>query len=392
MLDTKASVCIVAVGYNRPWAMARLLNSLARANYEGNTVDLKISIDRGTRQQEIIAIAESFVWEYGNKEIRAFPERQGLRSHILQCGDYVYGYDAVVVLEDDVTVSESFYTYVKQSTAFYRSDPKIAGISLYKHHINICADRFFEPEYNGFDTYLMQFAQSWGECWTKDMWSKFRQWYAQNETVVFAEDSSLLKHIPNKMLLWGNQSWMKYFMAYVLQQDLYFVYPYHALSTNHAEIGQHNSVTSGGYQVAMATGFQKYRFPDFEEAVKYDIFFERMAYPVSGYGDKQVALDLYGNKKAFEGFDVLISSAARPYKVLETWKLKYRPQEVNCRYPEPGVGLFVYDLHQPAQAPKALSVNIRTRYDTRVMSIRNLLMRGLENAWSAAAIRIKKIF
>lgn len=390
MLDTKASVCIVAVGYNRPGAMERLLRSLARANYDGDTVDLKISLDRGARQQEIVAVAEAFEWKYGSKEIRAFPERQGLRSHILQCGDYVADYDAIVVLEDDITVSDGFYSYVKQSVAFYGNDPKIAGISLYKHHINVGVGHFFEPEFNGFDAFLMQFAQSWGECWTKDMWNKFRQWYAENEKTVFAEDSELLKRIPNNILSWGNQSWMKYFMAYIADRDLYFVYPYHALSTNHAEIGQHNSVVSGDYQLAMATGCKDYRFPSFNDAVKYDIFFERIGCELDKYAGKKVALDLYGNKKNFDGFDILVSSASREYEVLETWKLKYRPQEVNCRYPEVGEGLFVYDLHQPSKAPKALSANIRTRYDTRAISMRKILKLGLTGVWNMVVSKLKK--
>ena len=35
----KADICVIAVGYNRPDAMARLLNSISQADFENDTVD-----------------------------------------------------------------------------------------------------------------------------------------------------------------------------------------------------------------------------------------------------------------------------------------------------------------------------------------------------------------
>ena len=60
----KADICIIAVGYNRPEAMFRLLSSLSVANYAEDNVDLLISIDCGERQAEIIDIAEEFLWAH----------------------------------------------------------------------------------------------------------------------------------------------------------------------------------------------------------------------------------------------------------------------------------------------------------------------------------------
>ena len=77
---------IVAVGYNRPDSMETLLNSINLAENIENNVDIVISIDKGERQGEIVDVSEKFKWKYGEKIIRAFPERQGLRNHIIQCG------------------------------------------------------------------------------------------------------------------------------------------------------------------------------------------------------------------------------------------------------------------------------------------------------------------
>ena len=136
MATDASRFCIVTVGYNRPDAMMRLLHSLLEADYLGDKVDLVVSLDKGERQAEIVEKAESFVWPFGNKTIRAFSERQGLRKHVIQCGDYALAYDAVIVLEDDITVSKGFYAYARQAAAFYGKDPRIGGISLYKHHVN----------------------------------------------------------------------------------------------------------------------------------------------------------------------------------------------------------------------------------------------------------------
>ena len=390
MENNTSRICIVTVGYNRPDAMARLLNSLLEADYLGDSVDLVISLDKGARQAEIVAKADEFMWPYGNKTVRAFPERQGLRKHIVQCGDFALEYDAVIILEDDITVSKGFYTYAKQAGEFYGDDLRIGGISLYKHHVNVGVDHFFEPEFNGYDAFLMQFAQSWGQCWTTRMWRDFRDWYEINADKIFTSPYFQADRIPDNILHWGSQSWMKYYMEYIVERDLYYVYPYHALTTNHSEVGQHNNAASADWQIETTDAVFDYRFPTFDQAVKYDIFFERIGFSVKGYEDKKVVLDLYGNKKTFEGGDVLITSKPRPYQQIATWKLKYRPHEKNCTYPEEGDGLYVYDLHsQLEKAPDKADNRIRTRYDVRAIPWNQLIKLGASEFKDKASRKVK---
>ena len=54
------TIALVAVGYNRPDSIEQLLQSLLRAEYENDRVDLVISLDKGQRQQEIVSVAEEF--------------------------------------------------------------------------------------------------------------------------------------------------------------------------------------------------------------------------------------------------------------------------------------------------------------------------------------------
>ena len=217
-----SSIAIIAAGYNRPDSLERLLGSLLRADYVGDQVDLVISLDKGRRQQEVINAAEKICWPYGEKKLRIFSERQGLRAHIIQCGDLTEQYDAVVVLEDDLIVAQHFYSYVKQTISRYADDYKIAGISLYRHQIHPGVNRPFEPANNGYDIYLQQFAMSWGQCWTKKMWERFKKWYVVN----VEEDLTKGDMLPVYISRWNSQSWLKYFMRYIVEKDKYFVYPY----------------------------------------------------------------------------------------------------------------------------------------------------------------------
>lgn len=78
---------ILTIGYNRANNLLRLLNSINAATFPTDDVDLLISIDNsGTKDVE--NAANSFKWLHGRKKIYTYPERLGLRKHILKCGDF----------------------------------------------------------------------------------------------------------------------------------------------------------------------------------------------------------------------------------------------------------------------------------------------------------------
>ena len=378
---------IVAVGYNRPDSIEQLLHSLLRADYAGDQVDLVVSLDKGQRQQEIVSAAEKIEWPHGEKIIRAFSERQGLRAHIIQCGDLTNKYDAVVVLEDDLMVAPHFYSYVKQAIGRYADDPHIAGISLYKHQTHPGVNRPFEPAHNGFDVYMQQFAMSWGQCWTKAMWRKFRAWYNENEGKDLSEGNILPSYISH----WNKQSWLKYYMRYIVENDKYFIYPYFSLTTNASDAGEHCRIPNNDFQVSMQEGDMEYRFPSFEQAVKYDVFFERVGIEDKVFPEMEgkKLLDLYGNRLNYEGADYLISTKALPYRVVKKAQLRYRPVEMNCLMPSDGEGIYVYDLKKTATAPTA-NIDIVTRYDVRSLHWKKTLHLGWSGFIDAVLNKVQK--
>lgn len=361
-------IAVVAVGYNRPNLMRRLLSSISNADYCGDVVDLVVSIDKGERQAEIVEVANKVVWEYGDKHIRAFSEKQGLCSHILQCGRLAKKYDAVIVLEDDLIVARGFYSYCKQMIEYYDSDGRIAGISLYKHRIAQGVVRPFDEAESTADVFFMQIAQSWGQCWTSRMWSEFERWYESNNGEILSDET-----FPQYVAAW-DRSWLKYNMKYVVDNDKYFVYPHSSLTTNHSDVGEHCEVSSNDYQVPMLEGVKNYRCCPLEDGIKYDIFFERM-----GIEDKifpelkgKKLLDLNGGRKLFGNADYLFSVQALPYRVIKEIRHCYRPLEFNLLNPIEGKGIFVYDLHTKAKPPKRLN-NLILSYDLRCLTWRRAI-------------------
>ncbi|MBO7310305.1 MAG: hypothetical protein J6U86_02795, partial [Clostridia bacterium] len=63
---------IVAVGYNRPNDLKRLLSTIGSAEYDSSDITLVISLDKATNEDEVLAVANEFEWKYGEKIIRPF--------------------------------------------------------------------------------------------------------------------------------------------------------------------------------------------------------------------------------------------------------------------------------------------------------------------------------
>lgn len=339
-------IAIVAIGYNRPESMKRLFSSLSAAEYGEENVTLYISLDKGERQAELIKDAEAFSWTHGKKIIRAFPERQGLKKHVLQCGDLVENHDAVIALEDDITVSPYFYGYAKQAVEFYNDDERVAGISLYKYNFQHYTGRAFEPTFSGFDCFFMRVASSWGQCWTKNQWRAFRAWQSEHDEKLFSTPL-----VPKQVFSWNEGSWLKYYMYYVVFKKKYFVFPYFSLSTCHSDEGAHTEKGEphDKHQTSMCFGDMRYRFPMVGEGVLYDAFFERELEtpPAQIKSGKTYVMDLYGAKENISDYDYAFSSKLLDYKIISSFGYSLRPIESNVLFSSEGNDIFLYDMRSP---------------------------------------------
>ena len=332
----KIAICIVS--YNRPDSVKRVLSSIERGFYNEDKVDLFISIDY-SGDNAVQKVAEKFEWNHGDKCIISHKENLGLRRHILSCGDLVYDYDGLIVLEDDVFVAPSFYLYAKATIDKYRLDDRIAGISLYSFHLNYHNWLPFIPLSSDSDVYLMQNAQSWGQVWMPRQWKSFKEWYEQN-----SDDFPLMPHLPRSICSW-KKSWLKYHTRYCIETNKYFIYPYISLSTCFSDTGEHTQFSSTLIQVPLCSP-EKRTFV-LNPTVCYDAFFENLGLlKVLGLKSKEVCIDLYGEKMNRTQCRYWLTPKIHNFKIIETYGLQMKPIELNVMTSIPGNTIFLYDTNE----------------------------------------------
>ena len=364
------SFAIVLVCYNRLDGLKRLLSSLENVNFDGrHDIELIFSIDNsGTTI--VKDYADQYEWPYGHKTVRAFPERQGLKKHILQCGDFTQAYDVVVVLEDDIFVSDSMYHFAYQAADYYWTDERIAGISLYSFQKNWLKWLIrFEPQRSIYDVFFLKVAQSWGQVWTRNKWAQFKEWYQGHE--VFEKSDK----IPSALNTWPETSWLKYHDLYCIETGKYFVYPYVSLSTNYSDAGEHNNFTVTDHQVELQYGKTAYTFVPFsDDCVIYDEFMEREH--LGKYlevADGELTVDIWGNKPKQYYSRYVLTIDSLPFKIVKSFSLALRPVELNIIVNNLGKDIKLYDTNEAASLVQSKADYKRYQYSLRTHDYKLLI-------------------
>lgn len=286
---------IVIVAYNRADSLQRLLQSLLFARGISDA-RLVISIDnQEPHNLDVKALAESFDWPYGEKEVRYQKEHLGLKKHILQCGDLSQEFGSVIVLEDDLFVSPYFYSYAISAQKFYGDDEQIGGISLYNQPRQEAEELPFTPIADASDVYFLQLPSSLGQLWTRDQWTRFRTWFDAGPDLQAIP-------IPDYIYRWPETSWKKYFSGFLMDTGKYFVYPRVSLTTNFFDAGTHmNDASSHNGQAHLKLFEAEPRFIHLSESnCIYDMSLELLSDAVKRLAIEQInydfELDLYGSK------------------------------------------------------------------------------------------------
>ena len=332
MINCNLNPVIIVLAYNRAQALSRLLQSIEKADYHISTT-LVISIE-GNASNDVVQTAENFESKKLNKLIIKRREKLGLRNHVIACGDLINKYDAVIILEDDLVVDRYFYRYACDAIKFYNDDESIAGIALYSHEYNEFSNLPFRSMRNGYATYPMQLPCSWGQCWNKKQWLGFKKWYKGRNQL----DLSKIHGLPDQVKGWPESSWKKYFHSYIIENDLYFMYPYESYSTNCSDAGgMHITNGSNIHQVSLATNMRPYFSQNFcprdNKEVSYDAFMEPngdYVYRVLGMDRGEVTIDLQMIKpiKFLKEYKYALTLRNTPNKISQ-YSLNFRPVEVN---------------------------------------------------------------
>lgn len=339
---------IICVAYNRTDCLSRLLTSLEQASYP-EPATLIISVDK-SQTDAVERFAQQYAWPHGEKRVAKHAENQGLRRHMLSLGQYFSEFDALIVLEDDVTVASSYYYYAQTCIERYYGQPQIAGISLYAYAVNYQTHLPFMPAKSEYDVYLMNCAMSWGEVWMKPQWEAFIGWYETHN-----EDFNL-PHLPACLNQWPKSSWLKYHTRYCIEENKYFVYPYFSLSTNNADPGVNFSHADTLFQADMHVTLQKhFNIPAAESiTICYDGFFQpKYVWKYLGIAEEDLCVDLFSDKPSGLYKQYLLTNRVLPYKVVKSFALQLHPIELNIILQREGNELWLYDTTQSAAPPQA---------------------------------------
>ena len=337
-----ADIPVVVVAYNRLDSLKRILGSLLQAEYPAEGAELIISIDRGDNR-DVLEYAQGFCWPFGEKSVLYQEKNLGLKAHILQCGGLTRSHDGIILLEDDLYVSPDFYRYALECYAFVREDARIAGVALYNHRLSQLTEKVFEPLEDGFDNWYFQYACSWGQMWTREQWKLFESWLSQNKDYDFAASPKIPDHIKQ----WGKHSWLKYHIAYTVEENKFFLYPRVARTTCFSDPGVNFSFRMNWFQVPLQQGGRPRGLclSRLEQSgAVYDAWMENL-WLRKALGRESLCVDLYGSKTVFEGKKYLLtSSSVENAKLLESYSREMRPQEWNVLEKLPGDTLRLYEL------------------------------------------------
>lgn len=375
---------IIAVAYNRTESLRRLLQSIERADYPAEPVTLIVSVDKSD-SDSVERMADGYAWPHGEKRVARHERNLGLRAHMLSLGRYFDEFDALIVLEDDVTVAPAFYHFAQACVEKYYDDDRIAGISLYSFAANYQTRLPFMPVKTQWDVYFMNCAQSWGQVWMKPSWQAFKAWYdGVGDCTTSQRDDFSDGHLPRCLGQWPRSSWLKYHTRYCIEHDKLFVYPYHSLSTNNADPGvNHRGNADTFFQASLLMTVQKEFLlpaglrnrdpesgkpdselgkPDPESGKRgslqgpacYDGFFQaRFLGCCLGIGEEELCVDLFSEKPASLFRHYVLTNRLLPFRVVRSFALQLRPVEMNIVCGREGSELFLYDTTQAAPPPKA---------------------------------------
>lgn len=104
---------------DRPRSLARLLSSLSRSHFFGDTVTLRINVEQ-TAGPQTLRLIDDFAWPHGPVFVHRRVIHGGLLPAVVESwyprSNDTYG----LMLEDDVELSPLFYAWTKMALLHYR--------------------------------------------------------------------------------------------------------------------------------------------------------------------------------------------------------------------------------------------------------------------------------
>lgn len=181
---------LIVITMDRDHSLKRLLNSLEKANYGEDHVNLDIWIDRADDKpinSQVLQTSRDLDWKYGTKSIHKRAKNAGLYQQWI----YTWNITAettefAVILEDDLEVSVSFYQWLRNARATYAQDPDVGAFTLQRSTLRprqirgVASGSLRIPDNHHLFKYKL--LGTWGFAPQRDIWVEFRKWFEEKRT------------------------------------------------------------------------------------------------------------------------------------------------------------------------------------------------------------------
>lgn len=325
-------ITVIISAYKRDKSLFRLLTSLKNAYCNGIPVDLVISLEGGCTDS-VRKLAENFYWVYGKKRVIYHDEQLGLIQHFIYVGDLTSLYGDILFLEEDAIVSPYIFMYLNQMIPFYRDDPDVAGISLYNDPNNEMTQRIFTQVNDGSDVYFFQHPYM-GNVWYENKWKLFKEWLKTYQP--------LNVNIPQKIASW-TKSFKRIYIQFLVENDLYMVYPRFSLVSDCADSGLHV-----GHRIdtkaALSCGFSPMKMVKFCDSNSiYDAYFDLDIRCIKSKNKEISKYDFINDINGLKNIhdDDLVLTNRKVKKYIMSFDDSYKPIELAAVLNIKGDGLYL---------------------------------------------------
>ena len=227
---------IALFAYRRPDHLARTIEAL-RTNAEASSTALYVFSDAArddAAEVDVAAVRAVIAATEGFARVEPIyrDSNFGLARNITSGVSHVLSeHERVIVVEDDILVSEHFLRYMNEGLQFYQDEPRIGSLSGYA----------YPTAANVAETYLIRGADCWGWATWRDRWEHFE---ADGRKLLAELDARGLSHAFDLDGAMGyrnmlvdqierrNDSWAVRWHASCLLKGLMILYPGRSLVRN----------------------------------------------------------------------------------------------------------------------------------------------------------------
>ena len=231
---TGPDLVVVVLACNKPDSLNRLLNSLINVEYEGDRIDLVISLDigyLGFYDLPTLILIKQLLWPHGTLKLVLKDKHRGQLNQWLEAYSIVDTEDIspILILEDNVMLSPFWYEYLKgvlSKSNLTQLHERIAGWSL-------------EAPYPGQsypeDSSVMLGNIRWVRSFVPvlNKWISFLKWYKNESRHVpkYAFSKSPASYLDNRgnWSNWESSVWVSWYWYYLNlhtpeHQDILYIF------------------------------------------------------------------------------------------------------------------------------------------------------------------------